>query len=317
MTIKKINLSALNKSNLKIENEIWKKEIDIKEENSWIDLNENKNIQKIQPKKIISLKKLKTSDQKNENESNQENNLLFQDNDLNSKKKPIISFKKTSPQENTISEATNQQEIDKIREKEVKKEEVLIISDWDTNCNIIKEEKSEIFWNYKWSFIEDKEYEETKIDKIQENKQETHGIKVDETKTNLERYSQSEQIKIKKKQKRIIISSIIGTIIVSVSSLIYIQPWFIKSNLQEKTHTQVSQEVIFDEKKEVIIKENEINDIPPHNWENITNHSGIENSQIVNIDIVKEKSKNQVDNIEKSTKMDEKLQDYLLQKYKK
>jgi hypothetical protein len=41
------------------------------------------------------------------------------------------------------------------------------------------------------------------------------------------------------------------------------------------------------------------------------------NNQIVNNDIVKENIENQFDNIEKSTKIKEKLHNYLREKYKK
>ncbi len=290
-------------------------------------------------------------------------------------KQPKISLKKPilSAPEEKVEEKTQEIVSEETKSEEVKEEksEVFQISDGDTSCNIIKEEKSEIFANYKWSFSHSEEEvknevikeiteEKSEIKEIVEVKNEAKAEIVDDeepqkiqeikekksTKTNLERYSESEKISKKAKQKKLITWSILWLLALSTSWFFATQNLFIKSNINEvsKVWVEVSTEKNIEQKNEIEVKKDFKIEQIPTNTPEITTEATVDinkektntpeiivmpeivndfetqdniNNQIVNNDIVKENNENQFDNIEKSTKINQKLHNYLREKYKK
>lgn len=391
MTIKKINLSALNKQSweetinndtiLNADKNISKSE-DIKNTNESIEIEKT---QEVSSKKKISLKSLKKciitpeweeicedSEATKEIKTQLSNEIANQE---VQNKQPKISLKKPilSAPEEKVEEKTKEIVSEETKSEEVKQEksEVFQISDGDTSCNIIKEEKSEIFANYKWSFSHSEEEvknevikeiteEKSEIKEIVEVKNEAKAEIVDDkepqkiqeikeeksTKTNLERYSESEKISKKTKQKKLITWSILWLLALSTSWFFATQNLFIKSNINEvsKVWVEVSTEKNIEQKNEIEVKKDfKIKQIPTNTPE-ITTEATVDinkeetntpeiivmpeivndfetqdniNNQIVNNDIVKENNENQFDNIEKSTKINQKLHNYLREKYKK
>lgn len=350
MALKKINLSALNKQSVQNTSEEinlnlpTKNNISVSESTSLPQTDENTlrseetqatpMEENVPVKKMISLKGLhkpqseikteeKTQEEKPEEIIQPQTQKVIPKMSLKSPISPIETSQPLEISENQNTPSSQEENTP----QETKKEEVLVISDGDTNCNIIKEEKSEIFGNYQWSFTPPKKEKELEIksektiqvskkevlptpteNTIQEKPQKTEKYtpNLDTSKTNLERYSESEKLIKKQKQKKVIVSSIIGTLILSLSSFMYMQPWFLKSNIQEKTPTTLSQEPIQSEENHTQNTQENLYELPK-----------IEDSHIQNNPIVKENIENRVDNMENSTKIDERLQNYLLQKYKK
>lgn len=347
MVIKKINLSALNKQYweetinndtiLNTDENISKSE-DRKNTNESIEIEK---IQEVSSKKKISLKSLKKcvitpewEEICEDSEATKEIKTKLSKEIANQEvqnKQPKISLKKPilSTPEEKVEEKTKSEEV-----KE-EKSEVFQISDGDTSCNIIKEEKSEIFANYKWSFSHSEEEVKNEVIKeIIESKPEIMEVKNEpkSEKTNLERYSESEKISKKTKQKKLITWSILWILALSTSWFFATQNLFIKSNINEVSKVWV--EVSIEKNTQPEIKEISVN------TEEISTEKPIEvinppeiivmpeivndfetqdniNNQIVNNDIVKENIENQFDNIEKSTKINQKLHNYLREKYKK
>lgn len=248
-------------------------------------------------------------------------------------------------------------------EENTQTEEILTISDGDTNCNIIKEEKSEIFWSYKWSFTQSKEevspivveapvIEKEEIAPAATISKVTEERKIDPEKTNLERYADGEEKAKKGTKKKILISWMVWVLALWVPGAMFL-PWgLLKSNvletpvntitetqtqekIQEPTPPIPSEEVISPIDLEIetnslpventpteeeIIPAIPVEDtpiievIPPNEmWVEV----GIENNQIWNPEIVKENEEVVVDNLRKNTKMNPKVHNYLLEKYKK
>lgn len=367
MVIKKINLSALNKQSweetinndtiLNTDENISKSE-DRKNTNESIEIEK---IQEVSSKKKISLKSLKKcvitpewEEICEDSEATKEIKTKLSKEIVNQEvqnKQPKISFKKPilSTPEEKVEEKTQEIVSEETKSEEVKEEksEVFQISDGDTSCNIIKEEKSEIFANYKWSFSHSeeevkneviKEIVEVKNEAIKKIVDDEKPQKIQEikekksTKTNLERYSESEKISKKTKQKKLITWSILWILALSTSWFFATQNLFIKSNINEVSKVWV--EVSIEKNTQPEIKEISVN------TEEISTEKPIEvinppeiivmpeivndfetqdniNNQIVNNDIVKENIENQFDNIEKSTKINQKLHNYLREKYKK
>ncbi len=262
-------------------------------------------------------------------------------------------------------------------EENTQVEEVLTISDGDTNCSIIKEEKSEIFWSYKWSFSQSNEEvspiiveapvtEKEEIAPPAIVSQVMEERKIDPEKTNLERYADGEEKSKKGTKKKILISWMVWVLALWVPGAMFL-PWgLLKSNvletpvntitetqtqekIQEPTPPTPSEEVIspidleletnslWDEtsiEEEIIstipventpIEEEIIPAIPPEDTPIIEvippnemwGEVAIENNQIWNPEIVKENEEVVVDNLRKNTKMNPKVHNYLLEKYKK
>lgn len=260
----------------------------------------------------------------------------------------------------TIVEAvTKPSEIEKVVEEKIEEvenistpiqeQEILVISDGDTTCNIVKEEKTEIFWNYQWSFSKKDPSEETVKEEIVEilsEKIEPEAPKTerkaDTQNTNLERYAQSEEKTKKSRKNKILISGLASIFTLSIPSVMFLQWGFLKSNVSELPKNTTTQQEIIDTPSnetqnlpEIDTPSNEtqnlpemeintppeIKDIPQENIENIEEvispEIQIENNQVWNNEIVKENIENEVANQQKNTKIDEKLQNYLIQKYKK
>ncbi len=346
MALKKINLSALNKKSeeenhispiIKVKNEPKAIEENIVND-TWID----------EPKKKISLKKLKKIlPEPQESEKEVLSSEVFS--------KQVIS---ENIQENHISseEILTQEilETSEIITTQESKEEIFQISDGDTNCNIVKEEKSEIFANYKWSFgkqpeeapIHSEKKEEVNTQKVQN---ETLPLRsIDTENTNLERYAQSEEKKTFSKQKKVILSSMVWILALWIPWALFFPGGILKSNVSEinNVNSQIAKEELsapipvsnFQENITNPSEENIANntDLPlslentkKEENENLTNmvseniqseltqNEWEEYNEGENIDIVKENIENEVDNIEKSTKINQKLHNYLLEKYKK
>jgi len=226
----------------------------------------------------------------------------------------------------------------------IQEQEVVVISDGDTTCNIVKEEKTEIFWNYQWSFSKKDPSEETVKEEIIQTlskKIEPEAPKIerkaDTQNTNLERYAQAEEKTKKSTKKKIFISGLASIFALSIPSVMFLQWGFLKSNVSELPKNTTTQQEIIDTPSNEIqnppeieintppeiknIPQENIENIPQENIENIktqiSSEIQIENNQVWNNEIVKENSENEVANEQKNTKIDEKLQNYLLQKYKK
>lgn len=234
-------------------------------------------------------------------------------------------------------ETTNEPEIKKDDSEEVK---VLSISDWDTSCSIITEKKSEIFWNYKWSFTQTIQEEEKKpeTEVIQD-------IKIEEPKkTNLESYSNWNIENKKNKSKKIILTSLFTITSLSLSWFFIIESWLLKSNVQETKKEEVNIEVKKEEPKKEEVTENSNNIIEDtQEAPTINEPSTIEETPIVNetpnteetpvveentesvtdnnikveeTEIVKENLENSVDNNTNYNRIDKKVENFLLKKYK-
>lgn len=401
MTIKKINLSALNKQDSKevLENNaVLENNETIQNKTEVVEIVEKKEVEENFTKKKISLKSLKKcvitpsweeicGDVESHLETkNEVSSEVIVDEIQN--KQPKISLKKTST---LVEEVKNEEiteeketilEVKSQEEKIEEKYEIFQISDWDTSCNIIKEEKSEIFANYKWSFLHSEEEVKNEVIKevvleeekpleaevketqivSEKNTPETIQDKKEEkqAKTNLERYSESEKIAKKTKQKKLITWSIVWILALSASWFFATQNLFIKSNINEVQKVwvevsteknieptietsvveenvevkQVPSEVIQEVTPEIIpeVTQEVVTEVIPEVTQEQTNTPEIivmpemvndiqtpenQNNQIVNNDIVKENDENQFDNIEKTTKINQKLHNYLREKYKK
>lgn len=279
-------------------------ETEIKKENDRTTLPvEETPLNQISPVKI-SLKQLKkTTDETPENKNNSENTPEIKKDDIVSwvssqsetidnplQEKKLFTMKKTapleapmplaetnetpiSPQVNNISE---KQSIDEPTQntnsptENISVTEKLNIADWDTNCNIIVEDKKEIFWSYKWSFIKEKKEDiismtKNKIEKTQEvfsiqesvivakepisNTQMSPSLAElweqnskdtiqktplqDTSKTHLEKYSIAKSLTTKFKKQKFILAWVVSWLSLSIWWLLFFQWNLIKWNIQE------------------------------------------------------------------------------------
>lgn len=288
MIIKKINLSALNK-----ENEV---EINDTEESLSNISNEEiiENVKKIETqvnKKKISLKDLKKSPY------------------LNTELKEEI--KETDWETTWILENPKNFSIplEEVKEDSINEKKIIQIwiSDGDTNCSILKEEKNELFLNYKWSFAEEiklPENPQKDVNEIIWNESNEISDKPEEIwkienidvnkKTNLEIYSEKETLSKQNKYKKVIISSLVTMFCFLIWWWTYFLNWKTntKWNLQENNNTTLEQ--LKHTEKEVIVD-------PMLESKN---------------DIVKENTETQIDNIPNSNTINQKLKNHLIEKYK-
>lgn len=355
MSLKKINLSALSgqtTTQATISEVDAPKEIDeIKTEKIITQITEEKLEEKIEIlqteetssiKRKISLKDLKKSHTTMWGDfSWTETKKIQEENHITPIKKeetltiqPIVEAV-TAPSE---LEKVGEEKMEKIEDisTPIQEQEIVIISDGDTTCNIVKEEKSEIFWNYQWSFSKKDPSEEKVKEEIIETlseKIEPEAPKIerkaDTQNTNLERYAQAEEKTKKSTKKKIFISGLASIFALSIPSVMFLQWGFLKSNVSELPQNTTTQQKVIDIPSIEIQNppEMEMNTppetkhIPQENIENIETQISpeiqIENNQVWNNEIVKENIENEVANEQKNTKIDEKLQNYLLQKYKK
>lgn len=332
MTIKKINLSALNKKISQTENVTEINNSSLFEDNNQISTKETQEVssQELQiPKKKISLKDLKKY-----------SSLITENFSQDTEKEE----KNEAPQEIIAAKIEEKQEVEKMENEVVElkdktnlesgiKTTQIEISDWDTKCNIIKEEKSELFINYKWSFSEEIKLPEEKsvkdVEIKEKNDKKSNNIKIEEEtkqnevnqtpktleKTNLERYSESGKIVKKNKYKKVFISSLVTMFCFLIWLWAYFLNWKtnIKWNLQENTDL-----TLINEHTDWTIEVQEYNNITQEEIKQIEDKVFIENKNSLEIknNIIKENVKNQFDNISNSNTINEKLKNYLIQKYK-
>ena len=320
MTVKKINLSALNKE-------------------SQAEISDFMKSQETHPNEVI--KNEKTLETKTE--EIQETNIVKKKISLKDIKKSsnIITKNISQDIEKEEIEGGNSQEVVefKVEEKEEVKDnqeektnlesEIKVIQIWitdgDTNCNIIKEEKSELFLNYKWSFSEEIKLPEKKEEIEGENSQEVVEFKVEEKeevkdnqeeKTNLERYSEGEKLVRKNKYKKVIISSLITMFCFIIWFWAYFLSWKIniKWNLAENKNNKITVINEYNDWTMEVIKHNNlsIEEVKQKENEVFWNETISE----VKNDIVNESVENQVDNTTNSNTIKQKLKNHLIQKYK-
>lgn len=414
MTLKKINLSALSANTPSPKEEVpkinpevtWKQEIP-----APVSLVPEVKVEKISPvlktpeetstRKKISLKDLKKTYTQSVSEvlkAPSEPTLIQENEDspwvpLEASTKSVIEVIETS-HALTMEEPESTQEVPNIsvvsQEQEdssalpeiiqPQAEEIFTITDGDTNCSIVKEEKSEIFWSYKWSFsqtIEEDIVPEVSVieapvvaipaETISSVWNSREERKIDPTKTNLERYIDGKENTKKITKKKILLSGMVSILALWVPGAMFL-PWgLLKSNVLE-TPTNITKETpptettdntpsikaeeitpMIEENTQTIevispnemgIETNQIwnNEMPPPPEEaqevapiigedsqiievippnEVSPEITIENNQIWNPNIVKENEVVEVDNLRKNTKIDPKVQNYLLQKYKK
>lgn len=249
-----------------------------------------------------------------------------------------------------ITELSNETKISENTEILVKQENFKI-TDWDTNCNFVNEKKTEIFANYKWSFSKETTENKTQtsteeikneipnqvIEHISENKEDIkleEPSRITKDKTNLERYSESEIIAKKQKQKKVVVWGIVWLLSVCIPGLLFSQNMFLKWNINEtKDIPKITTEIVKEKHNfpnEKNVQTPSVEEVIPENFtseeviQNISEKTANtpeviipENNQMVNNEIVKENEIIQVDNIQKTTTINPKVQNYLLQKYKK
>ncbi len=352
MEIKKINLSALSTMQTQTTSEV----INEPEAQEISAIADNKNQADTSNRKKISLKNLKRNNDNSENLSslvlgeikqeiqttNEEDKPTIQKVTL---KKLWLSSKETAIDTTTEASKSDWAEVSseekndsitdiassniktsinettEIQAEEIPKISSFEISDWDTSCKIIKEEKDEIFSNYKWSFTP-----EVKIEKKDTKKEEKEVVLQQEAimqeipeivkninssnQTNLERYSESEE-KFKKLKNKKIIAWIVITLWALVWGIYTSQLDFVKWSIRETKDLNPSIEQNIQNNP---VEEIQIN--KPIQKNDTENTVITENKLEPKSDIVKENIPNQVDNIENSNNINQKLHNYLKEKYK-
>lgn len=244
----------------------------------------------------------KASETKNEHEEKE----IFK---IKINKNQIVSQKKESElKENTEFKVESENNTEKVN-----------ITDSDTNCVIVQEEKQEIFSSYKWSYSKEnkekkevkkaeikeekvkevkkeepkkiEEVKEIKVEKGEEKKEEKSLKKDTEKKTNLERFKlgfKKERLFFKKINSKIIWLLSLVLVIISGGIFINLKPELIKWNIQEFNNFS---------KNEKKVKE-----------ENNTHNDNLNNVKEINI--------TKIDNADKSLNMRKNIEDYLIKKYK-
>lgn len=345
MSIKKINLSALNwQNNTQTDSEITQKS-DIEKIEMVVEekITPQIKVEAIKAPEINSKRKISLKDLKKSHVSLKEEN-----------QEEITEISKSIESENTIVKQeiniespvsiSKEEEINFPAQSEVSElpethEEVFTITDGDTNCNIVKEEKSEIFGNYKGSFSENNTSNDvvvaevvTPIEEIKkEVKEETKKSerKMDNEKTNLERYADGEEKWKKSLKKKVLFSWLASILAVSIPWVIFLQWWFLKSNVSETkqipTEIEIQVENTATDSQLPVETQPEITPQTQETPQEVNTiieteiipETQTENNQVWNTDIVKENNTVEVANTQKNTKIDEKLHNYLLEKYKK
>lgn len=333
MSLKKINLSALSWQN-NTQSEVASspiisiEKLDTQKEEKIIPQEESQESQDshMNNKRKISLKDLKKSHVSIKEESQDEVSVVSEisqtpDNNIS------LDSQKETLQEEAMAQVIEEKNNSIESEKSETNTPVFTITDWDTNCNIIKEEKSEIFGNYKGSFSKNEASDNVEIVEAvtpkEEIKVEVEKVerKIDSEKTNLERYADWEEKPKKSLKKRVIISSLASICTLSISWIIFLQWGFLKSNVSEiKNITPISEIEV--ENVEIPVQtpvetQIEVVETPTKVEVEIIPEIQTENNQVWNPDIVKENIAVEVANTQKNTKIDQKLQNYLLEKYKK
>ena len=293
----KINLSALKKEN----NASLNKDLEIKKD----EIIETKNevVEENKPKIKISLKWIK------ENTTSEKNEVIKQENLI-------------TPADNQWVVLEEKQvlnlEIQNLEKTEEKTEEktTFSITDWDTQVNIVNEEKNEIFWSYKGSFshtkdeikwekiktIEEKEdlkKEEIKEEKIKlwsENmpnlQKEVQNISWE---TNLERYAKLNSNKKWLKKALVPVLSLVLVLWFSIWTATFLNSKNLKTNVVEtKVIENQTQEVLtskVENKKEEQIE----NNVELDTSKDQTNNVKEENIEVAPIET--EEPKAQIDDI--------------------
>lgn len=331
---------------------------EIKEENT-----ENKEIIDTKDSNFVSIEKpskpkISLKSTQKENDLSQVKTEIIENWEKDEVKEEVVKNKEI------ISELSNETKKSENTEILVKQEKFKI-SDWDTSCNFVNEKKTEIFSNYKWSFSKETTENKTQtstekikneiptqvIEHISENKEDVklqEASRITKDKTNLERYSESEIIAKKQKQKKVVVWGIVWLLSVCIPGLLFSQNMFLKWNINEtKDIPKITTEIVKekqDNSNENILETPSVEEVIPENFNseeiiqntpesvintpevvkqdekeivNTTEIIDIENNQMVNNEIVKENEIIQVDNIQKTTTINPKVQNYLLQKYKK
>lgn len=341
MSIKKINLSALNwQNNTQTDSEITpnistEKNDTIVEENIAPQVKiEAVEDSQINNKRKISLRDLKKSHVSLKDENQEESSESLESSETQNTF--VASEIAQDIKEETPLIIAKNEEANISAQIQSIKEEVFTITDGDTNCNIIKEEKSEIFWNYKGSFSKNDTSDDiiavaeivTPVEEVKKEPKKSER-KMDNEKTNLERYADGEEKSKKSLKKKILFSWLASVLAVSIPWVIFLQWGFLKSNVSElkkvPTETEIQIENTLTDTQLPIETQIEITpqtqEIPQEINTNIEveilPEVQTENNQVWNTDIVKENITVEVANTQKNTKIDQKLHNYLLEKYKK
>lgn len=301
---KKFSLKDLKISNTSKETQIWNIttssiQDDVIKENSVEDLDEK---EKEKPKTKISIKwivKEKTnSDQETWEVSMKDTQVQIL---------PIISEEKSL--ENDINPEKQWSLESKIIPSEKKEEKVVTISDGDTSCNIIAEEKPEIFTNYLCTY--DSSSKEATDEVIQPEKKVAENYVVPEKEkkvseeTPLTKFNKNSW----KTKKQIFIASVSTTFVLIIGSWAYINSTFIKGNIQEVSHNSLSVEPVVSLNEDV----SQIQESPTI----IQNEKPSPEDKSQEIESIQSQTQNPIESISGASISNKQIENYLLKKYKK